>query len=152
MGGSAYYRLFNGIGDDVPQVDFDEHVPLYKKLSAAIEEHLVMSCNSILVGGFAVALAQMSFPPGVGVSVDISSLPATITREDSVLFSETPGRFIVAVSPSNVSKFEEHFKHIPFAQIGRVRGDKQFVIKRNDKILINEHIEKLDAAWRGMHV
>ena len=147
LGGSEYYKLFGGIGDNPPKVDFDKNSKLYKALSSAIEEKLVHSCHDISDGGFAVALAEMSFPSGLGLDVDISS--TSVLNEDIFLFSETPGRFVVCVSPNSSDKFEELLKGCSYLKVGRVRGDKRFLIRRNDRILINSDLENLENAWRN---
>ena len=35
------------------------------------------------------------------------------------------------------------------AKAGNVRGDKRFIIKRSDQILVNENIDDLKIAWNG---
>jgi hypothetical protein len=40
---------------------------------------------------------------------------------------------------------------VNFAKCGRVRGDKRFVIKQNEEIVVNEAVEKLKESFeRGV--
>ncbi|MFH2106971.1 MAG: AIR synthase-related protein [Candidatus Micrarchaeota archaeon] len=148
LGGSEYYRIFGGIGTETPKVDFDTNFKLYKSLSSAIEDKLLVSCHDVSDGGLAVALAEMSFPSGFGLDFDLSVLHSSMMNEDALLFSETPGRFVVCVSPENVDRFEQAMAGSKFAKAGRVRGDKRFVVRRNSETIINESLEELESTWR----
>ena len=41
-----------------------------------------------------------------------------------VLFSESPGRFIVTIAPENRAAFEALFAGLPLGKIGTVTGEK----------------------------
>lgn len=149
MGGSEYYKMFNGIGNRQPRVRKEETIPLYKALAHAIEEGLVASCHDVSDGGISVALAEVSFPAGYGAELDIGAMPRESEREDCLLFSENPGRFIVSIKSGNIEKFEGLFAGLPFARVGRVRGDKRYIIRRREEIAVNESIEDLRNAWNN---
>ena len=36
-----------------------------------------------------------------------------------------------------------------FAKVGRVRGDKRYIVRRGDEIIINENIEDLRDSWNN---
>ncbi len=153
MGGSDFYRLFGGIGNNPPQVRSDENIPLYKKLSAAIEEGVIASVHDVSDGGLAVCFAECTVGSGLGASIDLAKINATTQNEKALLFSESAGRFVVSVSPENVEKFDFIMKGLPAAKAGRVRGDRRFIIQREDKMIINEEVEKLREAFnRGTGV
>jgi phosphoribosylformylglycinamidine synthase len=147
MGGSEYYRLFNGIGNNPPKLDPDEHVAVYKHISDAMEEGLIASAHDISDGGIAVAFAECAIGSGIGAELDIGKLKAATTNEHALLFSETPGRLIISVKAENVSKFEHVVKHAVYAQVGRVRGDRRVLIKRGDKAIINEDFDLLKKSY-----
>ncbi|MEM3422486.1 MAG: phosphoribosylformylglycinamidine synthase subunit PurL [Candidatus Bilamarchaeaceae archaeon] len=146
LGSSEYYALFNGIGNELPKLHPEEHMTIYKKLSDAISEGLVASAHDISDGGFAVALAECSIYRPFGAEVDISKIPSTTVDDKTILFSETPGRFIVSVKQENIEAFEKIMAGEVFAKIGRVRGDKRLIIKNRERILLNEDISKLKEA------
>ncbi|MEM4166240.1 MAG: phosphoribosylformylglycinamidine synthase subunit PurL [Candidatus Bilamarchaeaceae archaeon] len=146
LGSSEYYALFNGIGNELPKLHPEEHMTIYKKLSDAISEGLVASAHDISDGGFAVALAECSIYRPFGAEVDISKIPSTTVDDKTILFSETPGRFIVSVKQENIEAFEKIMAGGVFARIGRVRGDKRLIIKNRERILLNEDISKLKEA------
>ncbi len=147
MGGSAFYRLFGGIGNKPPKVRPEEHVPLYRALTTAISEGLVESAHDVSEGGIAVAFAESAIGTSVGAEIDVALIPAGTQNENALAFSESPGRFIVSVKPENIEKFEFTMKGQPFAKAGRVRGDRRVIIKRGDFSIINEPVEDLKNAF-----
>ena len=54
-----------------------------------------------------VALAEMAFSGGLGVTARLDKVPAkrNIKKNDILLFSESNTRFLVEVDPKNQSKF-----------------------------------------------
>ncbi len=151
LGGSELYKLFGGVGNNPPKVDWDENLPLYKALSAAIEEGVVASVHDVSDGGLAVAFAESALGIGVGADLDISQIPAKTDNTEALLFAESAGRFIVSVHPEDVSKFEKIMKGTVFRKAGHIRGDKRFIIRRGDEFLVNEPIDKIkEAYWKGV--
>ena len=147
LGGSEFYRLFNGIGNNPPELDWDEHIPVYKALSSAIEEGVVASAHDVSDGGLAVAFAESALGIGFGAEVDLEDVPAKTGKIEALMFAESSGRFVVSVSPENVKKFEYLMRGTVFKKVGRVRGDRRFLIKKKDEIIVNEPIEKIKQAY-----
>ncbi|MFA7685831.1 MAG: AIR synthase-related protein [Candidatus Gracilibacteria bacterium] len=138
------------LGNAVPEVNADQAIKLYRLFEKAVEQRFVASALSPSHGGIGVVLAKKSIAGQLGMDIDLSKVPAKdIDREDFLLFSETQSRFIVTVAPQNQQAFEELFKEIPHALIGKVREDQNFVIKGfNNKELIQTTVEKLNEAYR----
>ncbi len=147
LGGSQYYHLFNGIGAKNPSLNMEKAFSLYRALSQAMEEGIVASCHDISDGGLAVALSESAFSSGFGCDADLSSAPRATEQEDALLFSESPSRFVVSVKPEHSARFEELLAGNPFGKVGRVRGDKRFVIRKGDRFLVNEELERLKHSW-----
>jgi len=151
LGGSEYYKLFKGIGDKNPKVKIEETIPLYKAFSEATEEQMFASAHDVSDGGIAITLAESSIGGGLGIDAELNEIPRECENEDEILFSESGGRFIVSVKEERREEFEKMFrkKGIPFARVGRVRGDKRFIIRRNNEILINEDLGQLETIWKS---
>lgn len=147
LGGSEFYKLFNGIGNNAPAIHPEEHIPLYKALSSAIEEGLTASVHDVSDGGLAAAFAECTIGFGLGAELDLDLVPAKTDRPDALLFSESAGRFVVSVAPENVEKFERAMKGTAFAKAGRVRGDKRVMLKHQGQPLVNEAVESLKEAY-----
>ncbi|MBI5227695.1 phosphoribosylformylglycinamidine synthase subunit PurL [Candidatus Micrarchaeota archaeon] len=147
LGGSEFYKLFNGVGNRPPQIYPDEHIPLYKGLCHAIEDGLVESAHDISDGGLAVAFAECVIGLGLGAELDLGQIKAETKKEDSLLFSESSGRFIVSVSANKIDHFEKVMHGTIFARAGRVRGDRRFIIKSADQIIVNDEVERLKESF-----
>jgi phosphoribosylformylglycinamidine synthase len=147
LGGSEFYKLFGALGNEPPQLHPEEHIPLYKALSSAIEEGLVASAHDVSDGGLAVAFAESALGLGFGAELDLGQIATTTDREDAILFCESPGRFVVSVSAENAARFEKIMENTVCKKAGRVRGDRRFLIKRGEQIIINDSIEDIKAAY-----
>jgi phosphoribosylformylglycinamidine synthase len=148
LGGSELYKLYGGPGNKPPEIRWDEHIPAYKALSAAIEEGVVASAHDVSDGGLAVAFAESALGIGFGAELDLELVAATTSSSDALLFAESPGRFVVSVHPEHVKKFEYIMKGAICRKAGRVRGDKRFIIRSGDKLHINQSIEKIKEAYQ----
>ena len=149
LGASEYYEMLGYVGRNVPKVDAKEALKLYKALNNAIEARLVASCHGCYRGGLGVALALKAIAGGYGLCIDLAKVPTNLIREDKILYSESPSRFIVTIAPENKERFEEVFKDLPFSCIGTVIQDKKFVVRGlNDKKIIDLELDDLKKAWQ----
>ena len=149
LGGSEYYKLFNGVGNKNPKVVDKETVPLYKRFSKITENGLLSSAHDLSDGGLAIALAECSIGGGFGLDIELNSVLSDSENEDSILFSESAGRFVVSISEENVEQFENIMSGLHFSKIGRVRGDKRYIVRRNGRIIINEDVDLFEKIWKG---
>lgn len=151
LGGSELYKLFGGIGNNPPQLHQDEHIPLYKALSGAMNEGLVDSAHDVSDGGIAVCLAESALGIGMGAELDLNSINSETDKLEALLFSESAGRFIVSVIPEKVDRFEAAMKGVLSAKAGRVRGDRRFIIRKGPQDLVNESVDSMREAYnRGV--
>ncbi len=148
LGGSDFYKLYGSVGNNHPNLYIEENLPLYRALSAAIEEGLVQSAHDVSDGGIAVSFAESALGLGLGAEIDLSLINNTCPDDvDSLLYSESAGRFIVSVDPEKAARFEEVMKGTIHAKAGRVRGDKRFIIKKGAAQIINDTIENIKEAF-----
>lgn len=150
LGGSEWFALHGYIGNRVPQVQAQRAKKLYKALSCAIEAGLVASCHDCSDGGLGVALAEVSFSGGLGMSVDLRDVSYEgKKRNDYLLFSESQSRFVVTVDPDAKKSFERAMRGNVIKEIGKVLGDDTFKITGiNGKIIVKEDIQTLKEAWQ----
>jgi phosphoribosylformylglycinamidine synthase len=108
LGASEYYDRFGYVGLNVPAVQPDVFVGLYRALTRAIEKDLVASAHGIYRGGLGVHLAMVAMGGNLGMRLSLGKVPAgDVLRNDSLMFSESAGRFIVTVDPENQTEFEK---------------------------------------------
>jgi phosphoribosylformylglycinamidine synthase len=175
LGGSEYFALVGEqeegrnreyIGNKVPSMDKydrERNLQAYKRMQAAIEQGLVASCASVELGGLGVALAKTAIGGQLGMEIELYDVSASYTeltdeeeaslnRCDTMLFSETMGRFVVTVDPSKKEEFEKCFRNHLFpttcTQIGRVSDDSRFVVTAVGKEIINAGVADLTESYK----
>ena len=153
LGASEYYELMGQIGLQVPEVHHDRFKIIYRVLEKAMEKELTASCRAVARGGLAVHLAQVAMAGGLGMEVDLARVPMDDARgdlrNDRLLFSESAGRFIVSVSPSNREVFEKMFKGLACALVGRVTDThtRLKITGMDGENLVDSGLDILEHAW-----
>lgn len=151
LGASEYYALSGQVGRNVPQVDAGYALNLFQTINRAQDEGLLASCHDLSDGGLGVALAETAFAGGYGIHVDLREVKTLGSlREDHVLFSETPSRFLVSVSPENQARFEKIFAGCDLSLIGEVFDDVELrVTGLHGEILLRCKLDELKTAWQS---
>ncbi len=152
MGGSIYYDTCNALGNDVPKVNPKTNLRTFNALTKLTQKQLVKSLHDCSEGGLGIALAEMAFSSGLGVTVRLDKVSYQGEKQDDcILFSESNGRFIAEIDPKNKIKFENFLKKekVDFSVIGKVEETPEFVIYGLDqKPCINIFNEELKVAWQ----
>jgi phosphoribosylformylglycinamidine synthase len=150
LGGSHYWMLQGFVGNSVPKVDFKLANEIFQKVYKLIRDKLILACHDCSEGGLAVAMAEMAFAGGLGASYDVTALQkqSGIAELDTLLFSESPSRFIMEVSKENEAKFLETVKDLPVCKIGETRMEKILTVSTAGKTVVEESIETLKTAWK----
>ena len=140
LGGSVYYSLYDELGANVPEPDFEDVKNQIYALTDCIDDGLILSCHDIADGGAASALAEMTFGNGIGCDVKIE----TDLSLDKILFSETGG-FILEVSTHNVTRVREGFSEYgqTIINIGKTNFSNSIKLNR----VINLDLDKAKDAW-----
>lgn len=152
LGASEYYASMGYVGETVPKVvSPEETISMYRDLHKAIMDQLIASCHDCSDGGLGVALAESCFSGGVGAEIDLSAVPVVdITRDDTVLFSETPSRFVISVSPENRGDFEQSMSRYSLARIGETNKSNTLKIHGlSGATVVNKDILKMKKAWQA---
>ncbi len=134
------------LGSNVPMVDPVKARALYEKLSAAIAAGFVASCHDCSDGGLAVALAESAFAGGFGMRLDL--MPMGIDSNVAALFSESPSRFVVTISPENVARFEAMLAGCPVTKLGVVTQEPIFNVACGNGKAVNAPLAELKEAWQ----
>jgi phosphoribosylformylglycinamidine (FGAM) synthase-like enzyme len=120
-------------------------------LSAAMEEGLVRACHDCSEGGIGVAAAEMAFAGGLGMVLYLGKVPLgePITRNDTILFSESNTRFLVEVAPEDSQRFEQAMSGVEFTAIGQVTKRDSFeVYGVNGEKVVSVALAELKEAWQ----
>jgi phosphoribosylformylglycinamidine synthase II len=129
LGASEYYEAFGKTGLNVPHVHFDRFKAAYRAVQQAIEKGLAASCHAAARGGLGVHLSYMAMAGGLGLDIDLSGLPLDHSRgevrNETALFSESAGRFIMTIAPENKDSFEKLFDGMAIGCIGTVNASHE---------------------------
>ncbi len=150
LGATQYAAIRDAERGTVPKLRFPgETVESYRWLHRAMTSRLVASCHDISDGGLAVALAETAFAGNLGLLVDLRRVKQTgVTRDDSLLFSETPGRFVVTV-PRTAARTFETLLGGAATFVGTVTADRQLVVTGlGGEVIIDLAISKLKEVWQ----
>jgi len=151
LGASHYYRLRGVLGANVPRLDVKSAPKVAAAVAEAIARSLVVSCHDCSEGGLAVALAEMAFAGGLGMTISLAEVPTNrdVTRTDQVLFSESTSRFILEIRPQDLANFARLCRNVRFGQIGTITGDPRLVIKdHNNSTVIDADVAELKHTWQ----
>ncbi|GHO44399.1 phosphoribosylformylglycinamidine synthase subunit PurL [Ktedonospora formicarum] len=145
----------------VPQVQIEHAYTTMKVLGEAIRLGMVRACHDLSEGGLAVAASEMALASLLGAKLDVSQVARTDAALDEVhpharnivrLFSESPSRFIVEITPEQLNAFEQHLRAAgveDLAYLGTVTNTPRFIVQDGDEELINVSVEELQEAWKG---
>ena len=140
LGGSQFLGLIHGLKTgDAPQVDLAAEKKLQDTLLTLIKSGVVSAAHDLSEGGLLVAVAEMLFTPEktMGATLDLNAFGAT--RSDALLFGESQGRVVLAVSADRAGTVlsEAHTNGVPAAVIGEVTAEPELAL----------FTRKLAAKW-----
>ncbi|MGQ9543604.1 MAG: phosphoribosylformylglycinamidine synthase subunit PurL [Candidatus Bathyarchaeia archaeon] len=151
LGGSEYYRLIGFNGGKAPAVVDSREKASIHTVAEAIRKGYVTAAHDCSKGGLAVSLAEMAIKGGLGLRIDLASVPcAASMRMDEILFSESSARFIITTSKANASKIISLARRrgVSASKIGEV-SPSNYTITVNRKKLVECPVESLKEAWQG---
>ncbi|GAX88750.1 phosphoribosylformylglycinamidine synthase subunit PurL [Effusibacillus lacus] len=147
IGGSEYLKAVHGtVSGKAPQIDLNLEKSVQRLTLSAIQKGLIRSAHDCAEGGLAVTLAESAIAGGKGARVEV----ATELRADFALFSESPSRIVLEVTPDNAGKLEALAKeqNVPITRIGRVEGTN-LVIAVNGQTVVDQPVGELANTWKG---
>ncbi len=139
----------------VPRVDLETAPKIMSAVHTAINSGLVRACHDLSEGGLGVAAAEMAIAGSLGLRLDLSAAPRTSRLDDdaTLLFAESPSRFLVELRPADVPAFEAALAGLPYARIGEVTDATELVIDgAAGGEALRAGVAALKAAWQGTTV
>jgi phosphoribosylformylglycinamidine synthase II len=151
LGGSEYYEHLGYVGLHVPRLEPLSCMQSYKALHQAIKAELVASCHGVYRGGLGIHLALVAMAGGLGMSVDLAKVPRDgVSRNHHLLYSETPGRFIVTVAPEDRRAFEAAMDGTNCTPVGTILDDPVLSVHGLDGTeIVCLPVADAKAAWKA---
>jgi phosphoribosylformylglycinamidine synthase II len=148
FGSSEYAKeILGSLWGYPPELDLEKEAVLQKAVIELIQEQLVDSVHDCADGGIAVALAEKTFPKGVGARVNVASggLPA-----EFALFGEDASRIVISCDPASLSRIKQlAAKHGIVAEvIGETIPDR-LEISLDGKPVVSAAVSELRTAYEG---
>ncbi|MCK4650038.1 phosphoribosylformylglycinamidine synthase subunit PurS [Candidatus Pacearchaeota archaeon] len=157
LGASEYFELVGEnergepyVGNSVPKVNASMAYQIYSAFNKAINEGVIASSIPVNSGGLGVALAKTCIAGQLGAKIDLTGLnrAENVDRDDFILFSESQSRIIVTIAPENKEKFEEIFKNVSFAKIGKIVEEEFSVIGLEGNEIIKINVKDLTDGYK----
>lgn len=136
FGGSQIEKLLYGkVNHESEALNLSNEVEKGEQIKEAIRSGKASHVQTVGKGGLLISLARISAHYGLGVD-------ATLDVTDAQLFSESQGRYIVAVKAGQSLD-------IPNAQeIGTITEDDKFKVT-NGQTTVEENVSTLNEIWEG---
>ncbi|MDF1838303.1 MAG: phosphoribosylformylglycinamidine synthase subunit PurL [Planctomycetota bacterium] len=135
LGGSELHDLMGLWGGNVPRPDLRYAKATFEKLHGAMKYKQIAACHDLSEGGLAVALSEMCMAGDMGAEIDLSVIdhddfPEGYDVDTTLLYSESPSRFLIEVEPGKKYHLQSKMSGIAATPIGRfVSGAKGISIK-----------------------
>jgi phosphoribosylformylglycinamidine synthase II len=139
----------------VPKVDLETAPRIMAAVHTAIDSGLVRACHDLSEGGLGVAAAEMAFAGALGLRLDLRFAPRTPGLDDdaTLLFAESPSRFLVELRPVDAPAFEAALAGLPCARIGEVTAGAELVIDgAAGGEALRADVDELKTAWQSTTV
>ncbi len=151
LGGSEYYAMHGEVGNSVPTLDADAAGRVYRAVDGLIDDGLLRSCRGCYRGGLAVTLAKKAFAGDRGLAVDLGAVPGPAADDRTLLYSESPARFVVTVAPGRQDAVEQVLEDagVPYGRIGTVTAERTIDIAGTDgQTLLDLPVDRCRQAWQ----
>ncbi|MGZ4901295.1 MAG: phosphoribosylformylglycinamidine synthase subunit PurL [Halobacteriota archaeon] len=145
-GGSQYGTLF-GLNGGVPEPPANMQ-KIIDTLTELVQSGKIVAASVVSRGGIVATLAKMCVDTGARINL------SKCLRQDDEIFSESPGRAIISVSPEDADNVLETLtrRGIPNASIGNTVGQELIVNTLESKITLSLELirQSLDTLSRRM--
>jgi phosphoribosylformylglycinamidine synthase len=138
------------VGGAVPRVEPRETVPLYRAVAEAHVAGLVRSATTTTLGGLGVAWARSVLASRAGLDLDLALAPDLAALPgDAALFSESSGRLVVTVRPTDAARFEARLAGIACRRAGTVTSNERLVVRRGPTTILDLDRATMQRAFRS---
>ncbi|MFQ3845231.1 phosphoribosylformylglycinamidine synthase subunit PurL [Staphylococcus pseudoxylosus] len=136
FGGSQVEKLlYKKVNHEFEAIDLSNEVQKGESIKQVIRNGVASHVQTVGKGGLLLTLARMSAHYQLGLNVQLNVTNAQ-------LFSETQGRYIVAVKEGQALEIENA------VEIGQLTNDGQFKVANNE-VQVTRDVQNLTDIWEG---
>ena len=136
FGGSQIEKLlYKDVNHESEEIDLSQEVQKGEAVKKLVRDGRASHVQTVGKGGLAITLARMSAFYDLGMDVSLSLTSAQ-------LFSETQGRYVVAVKDDQPVNIERAIA------IGSFTDNNNFVVSNGDSVL-EDKVSNLKEVWEG---
>ncbi|MGW7975532.1 phosphoribosylformylglycinamidine synthase subunit PurL [Staphylococcus xylosus] len=136
FGGSQVEKLlYKKVNHEFEAIDLSNEVQKGESIKQVIRNGVASHVQTVGKGGLLLTLARMSAHYQLGLNVQLNVTNAQ-------LFSETQGRYIVAVKEGQTLEIETA------VEIGQLTNDGQFKVTNNE-VQVTRDVQNLTDIWEG---
>lgn len=136
FGGSQVEKLlYKKVNHEFEAIDLSNEVQKGESIKQVIRNGVASHVQTVGKGGLLLTLARMSAHYQLGLNVQLNVTNAQ-------LFSETQGRYIVAVKEGQMLEIENA------VEIGQLTNDGQFKVANNE-VQVTRDVQNLTDIWEG---
>lgn len=143
LGGSEVLYLLTGLeAGHPPRLDLERERRAQEAIRELIALGLTQTAHDLAEGGLLVALAEMTFPYGLGATVEVR------TPGLKALFGEAPSRILFTVAKENLKEatFRLEEMGLPYRVLGETGGDSLTVLTPDG--VLEWEVRELKDAWK----
>ncbi|MDD5658107.1 MAG: AIR synthase-related protein, partial [Elusimicrobia bacterium] len=151
FGGSLLHAVQGRAGGAPPAVDPKPALAAFKAAHAAVAKGLVLSAHDLSEGGLGVCAAEMCFTGEFGATLNLDAVARRghIYSDEALLFSESPSRLLLEVSPEREAAFIKAMRGAPARRVGVTVANPVLKVTGLDSCVVLEAaLCELKAAWQ----
>ncbi len=146
FGSSEYAKAVLGaLWGYPPELDLEREAALQKVIIELVQNELLDSAHDCADGGLAVALAEKSFPKGIGARI---SLTGGGVFPEFALFGEDASRIVISCDPANLPRIQQMAgKHSISAEVIGETIPHRLEIMLDGKTAISAGVSELNETY-----
>ncbi|WP_105318094.1 phosphoribosylformylglycinamidine synthase subunit PurL [Thermus tenuipuniceus] len=150
LGGSEVLYLLSGLeAGHPPRLDLEQEKRVQEAIRELIALGLTRTAHDLAEGGLLAALAEMTFPYGLGATVEVRTRGSEPPSGHlALLFGEAPSRILFTVDKEHLKEttFRLEEMGLPYRVLGETGGHTLTVLTPDG--VLEWEVEELLAAWK----
>jgi phosphoribosylformylglycinamidine synthase len=128
--------------DVLPTIDPNANLALYRSIKKGGSQQMFSSIHDISDGGLICAVIESCFGNTLGCTIELTN------PNQTTLFSEGPGQFVISISPDKETAFRTLFSDHNIQKLGSVTENPFVHITSEHNTHLNHPLDDFFHAWK----